>query len=133
MRGASALLSTLREHGSFHCAIATGAWRASALLKIRCAGLNIDELPIATGDDSPSREGILQAAFERARSIHGLPSTCDVVAVGDGVWDLRAAKAMGWRFLGVGQGKQAETLSSAGAGQVVEDFTDVERVLRLLA
>lgn len=131
--GASQILSTLRAHPRFECAVATGAWRASALLKLRCAGLTITGLPIATADDSPEREGILTTALTRAQEAYGRRAWTDVVLVGDGVWDLRAANAVGWRFLGVGRGAHALSLRQAGARRVIEDFTDVERVLTLLS
>ena len=130
--GAAQMLSVLRAHPDFECAVATGAWRASALLKTRCAGLAIEDLPLVTADDSPRREEILERAVERARSTYRLSERADAIYVGDGVWDVRAAQAAGLAFLGVGTGLHAVTLRAAGASNVIEDFTDIDRLLELL-
>ena len=52
--------------------------------------------------------------------------------VGDGVWDVQAARRVGFAFIGVGADEEAQKLSDAGAAVVIEDYTDVDRVLRLL-
>ncbi len=131
--GAPEILSVLRAHPDFECAVATGAWRESALLKTRHAGLTIEDLPLATADDSPQREVILEIAVERARSRYRLSKHGGVVYVGDGVWDVQAAHAAGVHFLGVGRGSQASDLRAAGASTVVRDFTDIDHFLGLLA
>ena len=47
-----------------------------------------------------------------------------VVAVGDGLWDLRAARALGVGFVGVAEGAGRARLESEGAAEVLADFTD---------
>ena len=130
--GAAQMLSVLRAHPDFECAVATGAWRESALLKTRCAGLAIEDLPLVTADDSPRREEILERAVERARAVYRLSEGADAIYVGDGVWDLRAAEAAGLHFLGVGNGSHASALRAAGASNVIEDFSDIDHFLELL-
>jgi phosphoglycolate phosphatase-like HAD superfamily hydrolase len=44
-----------------------------------------------------------------------------VVYVGDGVWDARAARRLGYAFVGIGDG--AERLREEGASMVVGDLT----------
>ncbi len=122
----------LRTHADFRCAIATGAWRESALIKIHCAGLAIDGLPLTTTEDAPQREVILEIAADRARALYELPEATECVLVGDGVWDVRAARRVGFAFIGVGAGEEARKLSAAGASLVIGDYTDVDQVLTLL-
>lgn len=131
--GAARMLSALRGDSRFECAVATGAWRESALLKIGCAGLVVQDLPLATCEDSAGREGILRAAVRQASGRYGLSEDAGVVFVGDGVWDVTAARHTGLDFVGVGTGPDAQRLRDAGAERVIEDFTDLDRFLELLA
>jgi len=127
--GAARMLSVLREHPDFECSVASGAWRESVLLKTRSAGLVIEGLPLATCDDSPQREQIVQMSIERARSQYNLPSDTPVTLVGDAPWDVQVATKLQLHFVGIG----GQRLLEFGAKHVIEDFTDVERFLELVA
>jgi phosphoglycolate phosphatase-like HAD superfamily hydrolase len=77
------------------------------------------------------REHILRTAAERAAKKHG-PQFASITYVGDGVWDVRAARELGWRFIGIAAGEQAERLREAGAGLIVPNYCPVEAFLALL-
>ena len=62
---------------------------------------------------------ILGLAAGRAAARHAR-----VGSVGDGVWDVQAARQLGWPFLGIGSGARAEKLRAAGATLVLPDLTD---------
>jgi hypothetical protein len=109
-------------------AFATGGWGASASLKLASAGLVVDDLPWANGDDALDRVDILRTAIARAGQKYGWNAFERVVYVGDGVWDVRAAKALGIGFLGVAIGDQAGRLVGEGASCVLPDFSDPLRV-----
>ena len=121
--GAKRMLKTLRHHAGFECALATGAWRESALIKLHSAELGIDGLPLATCGDSPRREEIVQMALERAQAQYHLPPETPVTLVGDRPWDLQTATSLQLHFVGVGQ--------KSGAEQAIGDFTDVDGFLEL--
>ncbi len=121
--GARALVKYLRELPDLQLAIATGAWADSARLKLRHANIPADELPFASSDDSPSREDILRIACERAGAQTGRGFEA-VTYVGDAVWDLSAARASGFRFVGISCDGDGSRLRSAGAPVVLADFTD---------
>lgn len=131
--GAPELLSRLSDAGH-PVAIATGGWTPSARFKLTGSGIAWEGLPAAYACDAHPREQIITLAMERAAAMH----SCDVEAftrvvyVGDGLWDLRAAGALGISFLGIASGNRARQLESAGAPMVLEDFTDQERVLSML-
>lgn len=78
-------------------AIATGGWRAGSAMKLAAVGLDLDSLPHACAEDGPSREDILRTAIGRAAG-----SFEQIVYVGDGPWDHRAALRVGTAFIGVG-------------------------------
>lgn len=95
--GARCFLERLRRSSRHACAIATGSWRTSALLKLRTAGFDVAGIPVATSDDATSRSDILRHAL---RALDG--PIAEITYYGDGVWDRATCEALGWRFCGVG-------------------------------
>ncbi len=130
--GAAGLLAALRARAGWALALATGAWREAALLKIGRSGLDVHGLPAAYGEDGPSRQGIVSAAIARARAQAGGDEFGHIVCVGDGVWDVQTATSLGLPCIGIGTGGQAARLAAAGAAQVVADYTDLEAILNAL-
>ncbi len=126
--GASVLLDRLKAHPSWHVAIATGGWKASARFKLASAGLPMDAFPWANADDAFDRVDILRTAIQRAGQEYGQDAFEKVVYVGDGVWDVRAAKALGIGFLGLAANNKAGQLKEEGALCVLPDFVDPVRV-----
>lgn len=99
--GAKAFVQRLKRSQHHACAIATGSWRPSALLKLRTAGFDVDELPIATSDEATARSDILRCALGELRG-----PIRTVTYYGDGIWDRKACADLGWRFRGVGPALQ---------------------------
>lgn len=130
--GASAALARLRAEPDWAVAIATGCWRGSGLLKLSAAGLETGGVPAAFAEEGVSREEILLAALKRARESYGREGFDRVVSLGDGLWDVSAARNLGFAFVGVGAGERAAMLRGAGASHVMEDFKDYGRLLRCL-
>jgi len=124
--GAAELLRSLVSEGH-DVALATGCWRRSAEAKLEAAGLDVAGIALATADDADERTEIMRIAAARA----GYRPTARHVYVGDGLWDLRAAAALGWDFIGVGPA--GSTLAKHGADRLVPDFGDLDGVRRLLA
>ena len=80
-------------------AVATGNWAFSGRFKLASAGFDLGAVPLASADDGIHRVDLLRHAHERASQ----GATFDrVVYVGDWIWDVRAAKALGWDFIGIG-------------------------------
>lgn len=123
--GAAELIEALKERG-IHVAVATGGWRCSACLKLECAGIPTHDLPAAFADDAHPRERIITIAMERAAARLEIEpeSLGNAVYVGDGCWDVRAARALDIGFLGVATGNRAAMLREEGATRVFPDFTD---------
>jgi phosphoglycolate phosphatase-like HAD superfamily hydrolase len=134
--GARDLLARLGS-GQVACwaaAIATGGWRVSATLKLRAAGFDINGLPAAFSDDAVAREDIIRRAIDRATQTAGVERFGGgAVYVGDGVWDVRAAREAGLGFVGVAAtDAQAARLRDVGAKWIIQDFADFDATLRLL-
>lgn len=132
IEGASVALSRLKRDPDWAVAIATGCWRESALLKLKAANIDIDEIPAAFAEDGFSREAILQSAVSQSLEQHRLNNFAKIVSIGDGLWDVRTARHLNFTFLGVGSGELAAILNRAGAKHVTEDFADYGRLMNLL-
>ena len=95
--GAVQFVERIRGLSDTRLAIATGCWRESALLKLQTSGFNIEGIPVATSDDSPSRVEIMRSALQMTGSDAGA-----VTYFGDAEWDQRACNDLGWNFVAVG-------------------------------
>lgn len=126
--GATDVLHRLGEQG-VATAIATGSWRESALFKLRVGGIRHAGVPLASSNDDHSRSEIIKVAIGRAQQQHGVESFERIIYVGDGMWDARASKNLGIRFIGVARNGQAELMRKAGVGDVIEDLTKIELLL----
>ena len=122
--GAPQLLSRLTGSAEHSVALATGAWRDSARLKMVSAGLCYDDYPAASSDDALERETIVRLSMRKAAERYGRFS--DVVYVGDGVWDARACRSVGIPFIGVATDGRAARLAAEGAVYVFPDFSDAD-------
>lgn len=130
--GAAALLHRLGVHPQWPVAIATGGWSVSARFKLASACLPVDAFPWASADDALDRVDIVRTAIRRAEQDFGQDAFEKLVYVGDGVWDVRAAKALGIGFLGIADGNKAVRLVEEGASCVLPDFSDPEHVVECL-
>ncbi len=131
--GASEALQRLRSDPDWAVAIATGSWRACALVKLAAAGLSTDGLPAAFADDGLAREDILTTAQARALQAHSMACFSRVVSIGDAPWDVQTARRLGLPFIGVRAHEEAVALEEWGASHVLHDYTDFDLLLRCLA
>ena len=127
--GAAEILARLiGSPSAYAVALASGNWKAVAGLMLASAGLPTKGLPGAFSDDAVTREDICRVARQRAEARAGREFE-RVVYVGDGVWDVRSAQALGYGFVGIGRGAAAVNLRAAGAEEVLPDFQDAEAFL----
>ena len=130
--GASDFITRLRCEGH-GVAIATGGWTASAIFKLECCGIEHDLIPSAFACDAHPRTDIIEIA--RARALEkGMHAEDDpnIVYVGDGLWDLTAARSLGIGFVGLATGQRELQLREAGANDVFSDFLDQDVFLEAL-
>jgi phosphoglycolate phosphatase-like HAD superfamily hydrolase len=100
-------------------AVATGNWGFSGRFKLASAGFDLGAVPLASADDGIHRVDLLRHAYEKASQGVNFER---VVYVGDWIWDVRAAKALGWDFIGIGGEEIEKALRAEGAEQVFRDF-----------
>ncbi len=132
VRNASKVLARLLSSQQYAMAYAGGAWADSALFKLRSARLPTEGIVCAFADDDFSREGIYTVAQHRAEDRYRCAFS-RVVYVGDGVWDIRAARRLGYSFVGIGQAEGGKRLQAAGATHVLPDYQDIEGFFLALA
>lgn len=130
--GTAEILARLDASPDHAVALASGAWRASARLKLHAAALPTDDFPAAFSDDDSTREGICRISRQRAEARCGRRFE-RVVYVGDGVWDVRTSRHLGFGFIGIGRDAGADKLRAEGASRVVPDFRDAQAFLGFLA
>lgn len=123
--GAAAALDRLRRDAGWVVAIATGCWQVSAELKLRRAGILRDALPGAFAEDAVIREDIVRTAVDRAKLTYGRSGFDRIVSIGDGPWDVTAARRLGLHFVGVRHDGSPERLRQLGASHVLADLSDV--------
>lgn len=130
--GTSKMLEMIAARSEFAIALATGGWERSARLKLRIAGLNVEQFAFASADDSIEREEIMSIAHVRALQRCRKDAFESVIYVGDALWDLRASQRLSISFIAVANGDRAEKLKSQGAEFILPDFRDNDRFVDIL-
>jgi phosphoglycolate phosphatase-like HAD superfamily hydrolase len=95
--GAVSFVSQLLASPDHYVAYATGAWRESALLKLRSAGFPTDGVCLSTSSEFEDRVSIMRGALAPAPA--GIEH---ITYYGDGTWDQQAVRELGWHFVPVG-------------------------------
>jgi phosphoglycolate phosphatase-like HAD superfamily hydrolase len=115
----------------WHVAYATGCWRASAHLKLVAGRIEYDDAVLACAEDALARADIVRAAVRRAEQRYGATFK-RVVSIGDGTWDVAAARELALPFVGIGNAEAAKRLHQRGAKTVLTDFCNFAAVLDAL-
>lgn len=126
VKGANEFLAACKEK-NLPIAIATGAWRDVALLKMQTAGLHFENIVLASSDDDFRRTGIVETAIENVKIQHQKTGFEKIVYFGDGLWDLKCCQDLDIHFIGVDiDGNQK--LHKAGTPFIVEHFEKLEDI-----
>lgn len=126
--GAAACLRKLESLG-YALAIASGDWETTARHKLQAAGIPFERLPSAFCEVAHVRTEIMQTALARAKRHHGCDAFERIVYVGDGAWDVRACRELGWPLIGVGEGAHALRLKSLGVQDVISNYDPIDEFL----
>jgi phosphoglycolate phosphatase-like HAD superfamily hydrolase len=100
--GARTLLADLETDDRLDVVFATGSMRRVARHKLTQLGVDADRSPLATASERLTREEIVASAIELVAGPISVPPR--VISIGDGLWDLRAADALGLPFVAVESG-----------------------------
>jgi phosphoglycolate phosphatase-like HAD superfamily hydrolase len=130
--GAAELFPYLLANTDWRVAIATGAWQSSARFKLEAGNIPYDDIPAAFAEDAFDRKDIVIRAKDRAAEFYGCESFSQIVYVGDGVWDLKAAKECGYGFVGIGSNANGSLLRAGGAKKIFFDYKNISEFLSAL-
>lgn len=135
LAGVRDLITTLQTRTDVTLGLLTGNIKPTAYLKLRPHGLDAAFSFGAFGCDHIERTMLPPIALHRANSFVGREafSPENTVIIGDTLNDIRCAKAHEIKVVAVASGHDsAETLREAKADVVVNDFSDVQAMVRLL-
>jgi len=130
--GAPRAVEALRGRRDVALALATGGWEEAARLKLATAGFPWPEIPMASSNDSDEREEIMILAHERARGAYQVNAFDTRTLIGDGIWDVRASRNLGYHFIGIASGEQAHRLRAEGARLILESYENLHELMKRL-
>lgn len=122
--GATALLSKLQEK-EIPFAYGTGAFPKATAVKMTASGVPFIPEVLATSLYNVSRVGFVKEAIEKSKAYYNRSHFDRIIAVGDGLWDLKAAQELNIEFLGVGI-KNREVLFENGCEHWVENYVNFQ-------
>lgn len=127
--GIHAFLQELHKHKDVSIAIATGGWEKTAKLKLNHSHILFSDIPLSTSNDSFSREQIMQIAYSRALEKTKALDFQKVIYFGDGSWDYKASRNLGYNFIAVNSSNCKDFFSGADVKYIIDDFTDYDHIL----
>jgi phosphoglycolate phosphatase-like HAD superfamily hydrolase len=131
VEGAHEMLRQLTAMSDVAVSLASGAWERSARLKLASAGLAFPQIPGAFADDAHAREDIMRTSQSRSAKVRGCEAFTSVIYVGDGEWDARACRNLGWPCIGIAHDSvKIERLRYEGAREVFPNYEDTGAFLR---
>ncbi|MFW6039155.1 MAG: hypothetical protein ACOC9P_01615, partial [bacterium] len=89
------------QAGDLALSVATAGWRRTAMHKLKFAGVDVSDLPIATSHDAERKADIMRIAADRASEHYGVGEFASVICFGDSNGDARAAEELGYGFIGI--------------------------------
>ena len=113
-------------------ALATGCWAISAEFKLDAAGIDIQDIPIATSNEGISRHEIVERAIEKAKRKAKLTKFEKIVYIGDGIWDLQNCADLSLPFVGIEAEGDLNKKERLGDFYLLSDYSDISQLLECL-
>lgn len=121
IKGAKKVIDTLSQRSDVTIVYTTGAMRATAEYKLNELDIDFQPWQLVASDFIHDRKDIVSKAIQNAKNHAKIEHFDRIISLGDGLWDLKTAQALGIEFIGVGK-KHKETLLKEGASVVIDDF-----------
>ena len=112
----------------FVVGVATGGWKAPAIVKLNFVNIPTTKLIITGADGKVTREDILNETIEKAINKHG--DFTRIVYVGDAIWDLTTTQNMGLPLIGIRRRGDIAFFQQHGLKTVLKDYEDYPRFLK---
>lgn len=120
-------IENLLADDRFIIGVATGGWKAPAIVKLNFVNIPTEPLIITGADGKITREDITNETINKALQIHGKFDR--IVYVGDAIWDVATTRNMGLPLIGIRRKGDLDFLSTKGVGLVLKDFEDYSTFL----
>ena len=108
IKGAKSVIDCLNGRADYAVALSTGSLLKPALIKLNQSGIKHNKELVVGSNGIYEREGIVEEAIKRARDFNQVKLFDNIIAVGDGIWDLKTAQNLGLHFIGIGMKNYAD-------------------------
>ena len=120
-------IDELLKDKRFVLGVATGGWKAPAIVKLNFVNIPVDKLIITGADGKVTREDITNETIAKAKAKHGEFER--IVYVGDAIWDVTTTRNMGLPLIGIRRKGDIDFLTKLGTQLVLKDFEDYDAFL----
>lgn len=127
VKGARVIFNELRNDNQFKLGIATGAWEASAKMKLETIGIDLDGICFSNSNHHKSRESITQDVVNQLK-INSKDTPERIIYFGDGEWDLKTCQNLNIEFIGIDINNDGK-LKKLGAEAVFRNYLDKEIII----
>lgn len=104
----------------FVIGVATGGWKAPAIVKLNFVNIPVNQLIITGADGKATREDITNETIEKANAQYG--EFDRIVYIGDAIWDVTTTRNMGLPLIGIRRKGDVDFLKEKGVGLVLKNF-----------
>ena len=125
--GAKRMITSLLADKRFALGVATGGWKAPALVKLNYVEIPTKELIITGADAKETREAIITETIEKAKEKYG--NFEHIVYVGDAIWDFTTTQNMNLPLIGIRRRGDLDFFYKLGVKQVLKNYEDYEQFL----
>jgi phosphoglycolate phosphatase-like HAD superfamily hydrolase len=108
IKGAKSVIDYFNGRTDYVISFATGSLLKPAFIKLNQSGIKYNKELVVGSNGIYDREGIVEKAIERAKDFHQVNLFDNIIAVGDGIWDLKTAQNLGLHFIGIGMKNYAD-------------------------
>ncbi|MEM6380024.1 MAG: HAD hydrolase-like protein [Bacteroidota bacterium] len=120
-------IDNLLADDRFVVGVATGGWKAPAIVKMDFVNIPSEKLIITGADGKETREEIINETIEKATEQYG--TFKQIIYVGDAIWDYTTTKEMGIPLIGIRRKGDLDFFQKLGIKQVLKDYTDYDQFL----
>lgn len=113
-------INKLLADDRFVIGVATGGWKAPAIVKLNFVNIPTNRLIITGADGKVTREDITNETIDKAKAQYG--EFDRIVYIGDAIWDVTTTRNMGLPLIGIRRKGDVDFLTKKGVGLVLKDF-----------
>ena len=117
---AKEMIHTLLEQEDIVIGVATGGWKAPAMLKLKHVGIPTEGLFISGADGKMTRVQIIEEVLYNVQKAGVVYDR--IVYIGDAIWDVKTTRQMQIPLIGIRYKGDVEVLKKEGVQHVLKDY-----------